>query len=110
MLVEGLVELAEKSALALRVPSEGLQERAGEFQQSLGLSYEVNPRLLFGAEFVHEVAFPDWSKIERGKFFAGPNVSIRRGTWWATLTALGQVTRAGDEPDLQIRTIFGFSF
>ena len=106
----GRFVVAYNASLEAKWEGEGLAERAGEFQQSLGLSYEITPRLLFGAEFVHEVAFPDWSDAEPGKFFAGPNVSIRRGTWWATLTALGQVTRAGDEPDLQVRTVFGFSF
>jgi hypothetical protein len=101
---------AYNATLEAEWEGEGLEERAGEFQQSLGLSYEISPRLFFGAEFVHEVASPDWSKAEPGKFFAGPNVSIRQGTWWATLTALAQVTRAGDEPDLQLRTIVGFSF
>ncbi|HEX8077113.1 MAG TPA: DUF6662 family protein, partial [Chthoniobacterales bacterium] len=89
---------------------EGLEEREGEFQQSLGVSYEINPHLLFGAEFVHEIALPDWAETEESKFFAGPNISVRRNDYWATLTALGQVTRAGDEPDFQVRTIFGFSF
>jgi hypothetical protein len=106
----GRFVVAYNATLEAEWEGEGLEERHGEFQQSLGLSYEVNPRLLFGAEFVHEVAFPDWSDTERGKFLAGPNVSIRQGTWWATLTALGQITRAGDEPDFQFRTIFGFSF
>lgn len=89
---------------------EGLREREGEFQQSLGLSYEVSPRLLFGAEFVHEIAFPDWSEAEPGKFFAGPNISFRHRNWWVTVTALAQITDAGDEPDFQIRSVFGFSF
>jgi len=106
----GRFVVAYNASLEAAWEGEGLAERTGEFQQSLGLSYEVNPHLLFGVESLHEVAFPDWSKAEPRKFFAGPNVSIRQGTWWATLTALGQVTRAGDEPDLQVRTIFGFSF
>ena len=89
---------------------EGLEEREGEFQQSLGLSYEVNPHLFFGAELLHEVAFPDWSETEPAKFFAGPNVSVRRGNCWATLTALSQITRERGEPDLQVRTVFGFTF
>jgi hypothetical protein len=87
-----------------------LEEREGEFQQSLGLSYEVNPHLLFGAEALHQIAFPDWSEAETGKFFVGPNISIRGGEYWGTITALAQLTRAGDEPDFQLRTIFGFSF
>jgi len=101
---------AYNATLEAEWEGERLEERQGEFQQSLGLSYEVSPHLLFGAEFVHEVAFSDWSKAGRGKFFAGPNLSIRRGTRWATLTALGQITSAGDEPDFQLRTVFGFSF
>lgn len=106
----GRFVVAYNATLEAEWEGEGLEEREGEFQQSLGLSYEVSPRLLFGAEFVHEIAVPDWSETEPGKFFAGPNISIRHGSWWATLTALGQLTRAGDEPDLQVRTIFGFSF
>jgi hypothetical protein len=106
----GRFVVAYNATLEAEWEGDGLQERQGEFQQSLGLSYEVSPRLLFGAEFLHEVAFPDWSDAQAGIFFAGPNVSIRRGTCWATLTALAQITRAGDEPDFQLRTIFGFSF
>lgn len=87
-----------------------LEERNGEFQESLGASYELNPRFLTGAEVVHEIAFPEWKTAERSFFFAGPNVSVRAGKWWATVTALAQVTRAGDEPDFQVRTIFGYTF
>lgn len=106
----GRIVTAYNATLEAEWEGEELGERAGEFQQSLGVSYEITPRLLLGAEFLHEVSFPDWSEAERGKFFAGPNVSIRQGTWWATVTALAQITRAGDEPDFQVRTIFGFSF
>src|SRR3954471_6205331 len=106
----GRFVVAYNATLEAEWEGEGLEEREGEFQQSLGLSYEVNPHLLFGAEFVHEIAFPDWTEAEPAKFFAGPNVSVRKGTWWATLTALGQITCEDDEPDLQVRTIFGFSF
>lgn len=106
----GRFVVAYNATLEAEWEGEGLGERQGEFQQSLGMSYEVSPRLLFGAEFVHEIAFPDWSAAERGKFFAGPNVSIRRGPCWVTVTALAQITRAGDEPDFQLRTVFGFSF
>jgi hypothetical protein len=106
----GRLVVAYNATLEAEWEGESLDEREGEFQQSLGLSYEISPHLLFGAEALHEVAFPDWSQAERGKFFAGPNVSIRAGKYWGTLTALAQVTRAGDEPDFQLRTIFGFSF
>ena len=106
----GKFVVAYNATLEAEWEGEGLEERTGEFQQSLGVSYEISPRLLVGAEFVHELEFPDWSGAEPGRFFAGPNISLRHRTWWVTLTALGQVTRAGSEPDLQVRTIFGFSF
>ena len=106
----GKFVVAYNATLEAEWEGEGLEEREGEFQQSLGVSYEINPRLLFGAEFVHEVAFPDWAEPEPGKFFAGPNISIRHRSYWVTLTALGQITRAGDEPDFQMRTVFGLSF
>jgi hypothetical protein len=106
----GKFVVAYNATLEAEWEGEGLEERQGEFQQSLGLSYEISPRLLFGAEFVHEIGFPDWSESEPGKFFAGPNISIRPGTGWATVTALAQITQAGDEPDFQVRTVFGFSF
>lgn len=102
--------VAYNATLEAEWEGEGLEEREGEFQQLLGLSYEVSPHLFFGAEALHEIAFPDWSDTEEGKFFAGPNVSIRSGKYWGTLAALAQITRAGGEPDLQVRTIFGFSF
>lgn len=106
----GRFVVAYNATLEAEWEGEGLEERTGEFQQSLGLSYEVNPHFLFGAEFVHEIEFPEWSEAEPSRFFAGPNISVRKGNWWATLTALGQVTCEGGEPDLQVRTIFGFSF
>ena len=106
----GKFVVAYNATLEAEWEGEGLEEREGEFQQSLGVSYEINPRLLFGAEFVHEVAFPDWAGPDPGKFFAGPNISIRHRSYWVTLTALGQITRAGDEPDFQMRTVFGLSF
>src|SRR2546423_5130268 len=48
----GKFVVAYNATLEAEWESEGLAERKGEFQQSLGLSYEVNPRLLFRAESV----------------------------------------------------------
>ncbi len=106
----GKFVVAYNATLEAEWEAEDIAERTGEFQQSLGLSYEISPRLLLGAEFVHEIEFPDWSDSEPGRLFAGPNISYRQRNWWTTLTALIQITREGGEPDLQVRTIFGFSF
>jgi hypothetical protein len=89
----------------------GLQEHQGEFQQALGASYELSPRFSVGIEMLHEFVFPDWQDAEKfSNFFIGPNISVRRGRWFATVTALTQATNTSDEPDFQLRTIFGAGF
>lgn len=87
-----------------------LDERTGEFQQSLGASYEIKPQFLVGGELLHEIEFPQWRDGEESVVFAGPNVSARFGNWWATSTALAQLTGARGEANFQLRTIVGYSF
>ena len=88
-----------------------LRERTGELSQSFGLSYECAPSLSVGLEMLHEVVLPDWATARAvNNFFVGPNVSVRHGQWFATVTALAQATQTSDEPDVQIRTIVGFGF
>ena len=89
----------------------GLEEQEGEFQQALGASYELSPSFSAGLEMLHEFVFPKWDTNEhRQNFFIGPNLSARSGRWFGTITALAQATQTGDEPDWQVRTIFGFGF
>lgn len=106
----GRFVVAYNATLEAEWEGEGLSERNGEFQQSAGISYEVNPHFAFGVECLHEVAFPEWASANPGVVFAGPNASVRAGNIWATVTALGQVTDVGDEPDFQLRTIVGVMF
>jgi hypothetical protein len=87
-----------------------LEEKGGEFSQSFGVSYEISPAWLVGAEFLHEIDIPDWSEAEDSILYGGPNLSYRRGNWWATLTPLAQLTNVASEVDFQTRLIFGFSF
>ena len=88
-----------------------LEEETGEFQQALGASYEISPRLSVGVEFLHEFVFPDWRDDEKIRnVFIGPNVSYRRNQWFVTATALAQATDTEDEPNFQLRTIFGVGF
>ena len=85
-----------------------LKEQDGEFQQALGASYELVPRVSVGVELVHEFGFPNWR--DEGKIrnlFVGPNVAIRHGSWFVTMTALAQATQTASEPNVQVRTIFG---
>lgn len=89
----------------------GLTEQSGEFQQAVGVSYEFSHALSAGIEMLHEVVFPDWSAGQTANnFFVGPNISIRRGEAYVTLTVLAQATRTAAEPDLLVRTIVGFEF
>ncbi|MEY2491734.1 MAG: hypothetical protein QOH24_685 [Verrucomicrobiota bacterium] len=86
----------------------GLSQSAGELQHALGASYEIGPRLSIGLEMVHEIIFPNWRNSQSTTdLFIGPNVSYRSNRWFATLTALAQVTDAAGEPDFQVRLIFG---
>ncbi len=85
-----------------------LAERQGEFSQALGTSYEISPRISVGLELLHEFVFPEWHDEEQIRnLFVGPNVSYRRGNWFVTITALAQATDTENEPDFQLRTIFG---
>jgi hypothetical protein len=88
-----------------------LEEQEGEFQQALGASYEISPRLSVGVELLHEFVFPDWRDDEKIRnVFIGPNVSYRRNQWFVTVTALAQATDTASEPNFQLRTIFGIGF
>lgn len=88
-----------------------LEQQEGEFQQALGASYEISPRLSFGVELLHEFVFPDWRDAEHIRnVFVGPNISYRRNQWFVTATALAQATDTSDEPNFQLRTIFGVGF
>ena len=88
-----------------------LEEKSGELQQALGASYEISPRLSVGLEFLHEFVFPDWRDDDKIRnVFVGPNVSYRQHQWFVTVTALAQATDTSDEPDFQLRTIFGIGF
>jgi hypothetical protein len=87
-----------------------LEERGGEVSQSLGVSYEVSPALLIGAELLHEIDLPNWSEAGDSIVYGGPNISYRHGNWWATVTPLVQFTEVASEVDVQTRLIFGFSF
>jgi hypothetical protein len=104
----GPLILAYNATLEAVWEGSDLEQREGEFSQALGASYEVSPRVSVGVELLHEFVFPEWR--DRGRirnFFVGPNISIRSGRWFVTATALAQATDTEDEPEVQVRTIFG---
>ena len=107
----GPLILAYNATLEATWEGKDLRNREGEVQQALGASYEISPRFSTGLELVHETVFADWRVDESAtSFFVGPNISLRRGAAFITLTALAQATRVVGEPDFQMRTIFGIAF
>ncbi|MEY2480017.1 MAG: hypothetical protein QOI04_944 [Verrucomicrobiota bacterium] len=107
----GPVILDYNATLEAEWAEEGLREHTGELQQALGASYEIFSKFSVGIELVHELVFPEWRNDRTfNNLFVGPNVSFRRGSWYVTVTALAQATNTADEPDLQVRTIFGIEF
>jgi len=106
----GRLVVAYNATLEAIWQGEELAEREAEFQQSFGASYQINHGLSIGAECVHEIAFPEWSHREDSVVSGGPNVSVKIGKWWTTITALTQVTRVADEPVVQVRVIAGYAF
>ena len=107
----GPLILAYNATLETVWEGKGLAEREGEFTHALGASYEISPRFSAGLELVHEIVWPDWNSNDMvTNLFVGPNVSLRRGTAFITITALAQATQTADEPDFQMRTIFGVAF
>ena len=106
----GRFVIAYNGTLEAKWEGDRLEEKGGELSQAFGVSYEISPALLVGGELLHEIDLPDWSRAADSVLYAGPNLSYRRGNWWATVTPLAQLTNIGSEVDFQTRLIFGFSF
>jgi hypothetical protein len=85
-------------------------EENGEFAQTLGVSYDVSKSFSVGAEVLHEIELPDWAQANDSVVYAGPNASVRAGRFFATATALFQLTDVDGEPDTQVRLITGLHF
>lgn len=89
---------------------DNLTEDKGVWENSFGLSYQVNPNFLVGVEALHEVEFAGWSDAGDHIFSVGPNVSFRKGGLFATVAGLFQVTDVAGEPDSQLRVLAGIHF
>ena len=86
------------------------EEDKGAFEQTVGVSYQVSPRVSAGVELLHEVEFDDWEETGRNVVYFGPNMSYRRKGWFVTVTPLFQVSDVDDEADFVTRMIFGLHF
>lgn len=89
---------------------DGYEEEVGVWENTFGLSYEINPSFFVGLEALHEIEFEDWSEAGDHVFYVGPNLSFRKGNVFATLTGLFQATDVEGEADTQLRIIAGITF
>ena len=87
-----------------------LDERVGVIENTLGVSYQVSPSFLAGAEALHEVEFENWEEAGDHVFYAGPNVSFRKNNFFATAATLFQLGDVEGEPNTQVRLIVGLDF
>ena len=106
----GPLVIAYNAVLEAEWEGSGYDERVGVWENTLGLSYQISPQLLVGIEATHEVEFEDWSEAGDHVFYVGPNMSFRKGNFYATLAPLFQVSGLDDEPDFMTRLIVGFTF
>src|SRR5260221_2461441 len=65
-----------------------LDQRTGEFSETLGVSYELTRAFSVGAELLHEVEFPDSGAAEPSRVWLGPNVAVRGRRAFAVLAGL----------------------
>lgn len=86
------------------------EEDKGEFAQTVGVSYQVSPRISVGAELLHEVEFDDWEETGDHVVYIGPNGTYRQKGWFVVLAPLFQVTSVSSEADFQTRMIIGIDF
>jgi hypothetical protein len=85
-------------------------EHNGEFKQTFGISYDLNKNVSVGLEAVHEIELEHWDEAGDSVVYAGPNILVRGGRYFAVVTTLFQLTDVGSEPDVQTRLIFGVEF
>ena len=83
---------------------------SGELSQSAGLSYEITKSFSLGAEVLHELPLGKWHGPANAEVYVGPNVTIHKGRFFATLSTLFQTTDKRTEQSVQGRAIVGIRF
>lgn len=90
--------------------SAGYNDEKGVFEQTAGISYQLDPSFSVGVELLHEIEFEEWSEAGPDVLYAGPNAAYRGNGWWVTVTPMFQITDVAGEPNYQVRMIFGIDF
>ena len=88
-----------------------LDERYGKLEQSAGASWKFSDNIKVGGEFQQKSYLKEnWSVPTQSVIYAGPNVALEYGRYFATFTGMIQATGISGQPDFQLRTIFGVEF
>ncbi len=106
----GPVVLVSNTVLEAEWEGEDWVEDVGTFEQTVGLGWDMSPSLLLGVEGQLEKELPGWKGGEPTIVWAGPSASLRLPAFWVTAATLLQTTGEGGEPDVKVRTLFGFDF
>lgn len=86
------------------------EEENGAWENTFGISYQINPSISVGVEALHEVEFEGWGESSAHFLWVGPNFSFRKKDWFLVVAPLFQVTDVDSEPDFVTRTVMGFHF
>ena len=86
------------------------ENKVGVLEQTLGLSYQLLPSFSVGLEAKQEVAFEEWRHSGGNAVFVGPNVSFRKGGFFAAVAGLFRMSDVHGEPQVELSTIIGFHF
>jgi len=86
---------------------DNLDERQGKLEHSAGASWKISPNIKVGGEFQQKFYLADWSVPTQTTVYAGPNIALEFGRYFATFTGMIQATGISGQPDFQLRTIFG---
>lgn len=88
-----------------------LDENYGKLEQSAGASWKFSDNIKVGGEFQQKFYLKDnWSVPTQSVVYAGPNIALEYGRYFATFTGMVQATGVSGQPDFQLRTIFGVEF
>jgi len=88
-----------------------------ELFNTFGISYSFSPSFAIGIEAYDVARYDVFNGGSTRADYAGPNVHVSSGSWWATFTILHQVTFGrgyeftdDDNTKWSFRLIFGVTF
>ncbi len=89
---------------------EHYDETEGELKNIWGASLSLDAGWAVGGEMVLKNSWQQWSDANDPTLQLGPNVTFRKGQWFATTTCLFQATDVASAPDYEVRLITGWEF